>query len=265
MNSFISYTCKGKAGVGLISGGKTYILPYRDMRECIKAGFDTSRKKDINTGGIKLMPPLIPTKIIGLGWNYAKHKKELKCSDDKPIMFLKPSSAVIGPDDSIILPKASKHVEHEIELGIVIGKTGKNISADKANDYIAGYTIILDITARDLQWGARKKGDPWDVCKGFDTFAPIGPGIVPKKFVPDPGNLSLELKVNGKTKQRSNTSDMLMKPEEIVSYVSEYMTLELGDVIASGTPEGVGPIKDGDVIESTIEKIGYMRNYAIAE
>ena len=265
MNSFISYTCKGVPGTGVISGGKTYALPYKDMRECIASGFDTTRKKDINTGGIKLLSPILPSKIVCLGWNYAKHVKERKPAGGGPIIFLKPSTSVIGPDDSIILPKISKQVEHEIELGIVVGKKGKDISLDKADEYIAGYTIILDMTARDLQAEARKKGDPWDVCKGFDTFAPIGPGIVPKKYVPDAGRLALELKVNGKPRQKSNTSEMLMKPPEIVSYVSEYMTLEAGDVIASGTPEGVGLVKDGDVIESTIEKIGYMRNYAINE
>ncbi|MFZ2456892.1 MAG: fumarylacetoacetate hydrolase family protein [Candidatus Altiarchaeia archaeon] len=266
MISFISFLYEGKAHVGCVSGKKTYILPYRGMIECIASGFDSSGKKEITPGArIKLSSPLIPPKIIGLGWNYAEHNKELKSADNKPIIFLKPSTSVIGPNEAIKLPDISSQVEHEIELGIVIGKKGKHIGPEEAQDYIAGYTMILDITARDLQWEARKKGDPWDICKGMDTFAPIGPCIVPKEYIKDPGNLFLELKVNGKTKQKSNTGDMLLKPAQIVSYVSGYMTLMPGDVIASGTPEGVGPIKDGDVIDSEIEEIGRMRNYAVNE
>ena len=264
MISFISFFYEGVERVGCLSGSKTYALPYKDMLECIIAGFDSSGKKEIKSGSqIKLIAPLIPPKIIGLGWNYAEHNKELKSFDNNPIIFLKPSTSVIGPDEAVKLPKISSQVEHEIELGIVIGKKGKHIGIEEAQDYIAGYTIILDITARDLQWEARKNGDPWDICKGMDTFAPIGPCIVPKEYIPDSGNLAMELKVNGKTKQKSNTRDMIMKPSKVVSYVSEYMTLMPGDVIASGTPEGVGPIKDGDVIDSQIEKIGLMRNYAV--
>jgi 2-keto-4-pentenoate hydratase/2-oxohepta-3-ene-1,7-dioic acid hydratase in catechol pathway len=236
------------------------------MLECIASGFEASGKKEIKSDvQMKLVAPLIPPKIIGLGWNYSGHNKELKSVDNKPIIFLKPSTSVIGPDGAIKLPRISSQVEHEIELGIVIGKKGKHIGIEEAQDHIAGYTIILDITARDLQWEARKKGDPWDICKGMDTFAPIGPCIVPKEYITDPGNLSMELKVNGKTKQKSNTRDMIMKPAQVVSYVSEFMTLMPGDVIASGTPEGVGPIKDGDVIDSEIENIGRMRNYAVNE
>lgn len=233
------------------------------MLECIALGFDCSGKKEIKSTEYKLKAPIIPQKIIGLGWNYAEHNKELKSIDDKPIIFLKPSTSVIGPDEAIKLPKISSQVEHEIELGIVIGKKGKHVGIEDALDHIAGFTIILDITARDLQWEARKKGDPWDICKGMDSFAPIGPCIVPKEYIKDPGNLAMELKVNGKTKQKSNTQDMIMKPAQVVSYVSEFMTLMPGDVIASGTPEGVGPIKDGDVIESEIEIIGRMRNYVM--
>ena len=262
MISFISFFYEGVEGVGCIYEGKAYSLPYKDMLECIITGFDASRKKEIGKE-YKLKAPIIPQKIVGLGWNYSEHSKELKSLDNKPIVFLKPSTSVIGPNESIKIPKISSQVEHEIELGIVIGQKGKHIGIEEVQDHIAGYTIILDITARDLQWEARKKGDPWDISKGMDTFAPIGPCIVPKEYIPDPGNLSMELKVNGKTKQKSNTRDMIMKPSQVVSYVSEYMTLMPGDVIASGTPEGVGPIKDGDVIDSQIEKIGLMRNYAV--
>jgi len=264
MISFISFFYEGVERVGCISGSKAYALPYKDMLECIIANFDPSGKKEI-CDEYKLKAPIIPQKIVGLGWNYSEHSKELKSVDNKPIIFLKPSTSVIGPNDSIKLPKISSQVEHEIELGIVIGKKGKHIGIEEAQDHIAGYTIILDITARDLQWEARKKGDPWDICKGMDTFAPIGPCIVPKEYILNPGNLAMEVKVNGKTKQKSNTRDMIMKPSQVLSYVSEYMTLMPGDIIASGTPEGVGPIKDGDVIDSQIESIGRMRNYSVNE
>ena len=266
MISFISFLYGGKERVGCMSDGRACLLPHRDMLQCISSGFDCSGKKELKADvRIKLRAPIIPPKIIGLGWNYAEHNKELKSVDNKPIVFLKPPTSVIGPDEAVRIPDISKRVEHEIELGIVIGKRGKNIGIDEAQEHIAGYTIILDITARDLQWEARKKGDPWDICKGMDTFAPVGPCIVPKECIKDPGNLALELKVNGKTRQRSNTKDMIMKPAQALSYVSQYMTLMPGDVIASGTPEGVGPIKDGDAIDSEIENIGRMRNYAVTE
>jgi acylpyruvate hydrolase len=266
MISFISFLYRGEAHVGCVSGNRTYVLPYDDMRECIVAGFDTSGKKELGSPArIKLLAPLLPSKIIGLGWNYAEHNKELKSSDNKPVVFLKPSTSVIGPDEAIKLPKISSQVEHEIELGIVIRRKGKYVGVEEAQDHIAGYTIILDITARDLQWEARKKGDPWDICKGMDSFAPIGPCIVPKEHIADPGNLRMELKINGRTRQKSSTCEMIKKPAQVVSYVSEFMTLLPGDVIASGTPEGVGPIKDGDVLDSEIEMIGHMRNYAVDE
>ena len=264
MISFISFFYEGAERVGCISGSKAYLLPYKDMFECIIANFDPSGKKEV-CDEYKLKTPIIPRKIVGLGWNYSEHNKELKSADNKPIVFLKPSTSVIGPNEAIKLPKISSQVEHEIELGIVIAKKGKHIAIEEAQDYIAGYTIILDITARDLQWEARKKGDPWDICKGMDSFAPIGPCIVPKDYIPEAGNLSMELKVNGKTRQKSNTKEMIMKPAQVVSYVSEFMTLMPGDIIASGTPEGVGRIKDGDVIDSKIEMIGSIRNYAVSE
>ena len=166
--------------------------------------------------------------------------------------------------DKIILPQISKQVEHEIELGVVIGRDGKNIPKKKALDHVAGYTIILDITARDLQWDARRKGDPWDLCKGFDTFAPMGPGI-PKRYVKDPGSLDLELKVNGVTRQRSNTSDMINAVDDVISYLSSFFTLKAGDVIATGTPEGVGPLVHGDRVDAKIAVIGSISNPVAAE
>ncbi len=202
---------------------------------------------------------LKPSKILCLGKNYAKHAEEMKSEVPKePIIFLKPPSSLLGPDETIILPNKSKKVHHEVELAVIIGRRGKNISREEAMKHVLGYTIFLDITARDLQEEARRKGMPWSICKGFDTFAPIGPRIVPANKV-DPHNLEIGLKVNNELRQKSNTSEMLFKIPEIIEYISSIMTLEVGDIIATGTPEGVGELKDGNVVEAWIQDIGVLR------
>ncbi len=202
---------------------------------------------------------LKPSKIICLGKNYAKHAKEMNSEVPKePLIFLKPPSSLIGPNETIILPKKSKMVHHEVELAVIIGKRGKSIPRQEAMDHVLGYTILLDITARDLQEEAKKKGLPWSVSKGFDTFAPVGPRIVPNEDI-NLHNLEIGLKVNDEIRQKSNTSFMLFKIPEIIEYISSIMTLEEGDIIATGTPEGVGEIRDGDEIEAWIEGIGVLR------
>ena len=206
-----------------------------------------------------------PSKIICLGRNYAEHAKELGHEvPEEPVIFLKPPSALIGPDQTIILPKKSERVDHEVELAVIIGRRGKNIPREKAMDYVLGYTILLDITARDLQWEAKKKGLPWTVAKGFDTFAPIGPRVVDKREL-DISNLEIGLKVNGQLRQLSRTAEMIFKVPEIIEYVSGIMTLEKGDIIATGTPAGVGPLRHGDIIEAWIEGIGVLKEEVLAE
>jgi 2-keto-4-pentenoate hydratase/2-oxohepta-3-ene-1,7-dioic acid hydratase in catechol pathway len=206
-----------------------------------------------------------PSKIICLGRNYAEHARELGHEIPKePVIFLKPPSALIGPGQTIILPRKSNHVDHEVELAVIIGKRGKNIPREKAMDYVLGYTILMDITARDLQAEAKKKGLPWTVAKGFDTFAPIGPRVVDKREI-NVDDLEIGLKVNGEVRQLSRTSKMIFKIDEIIEYVSGIMTLEKGDIIATGTPEGVGALRHGDVLEAWIEKIGTLREDVIAE
>lgn len=200
-----------------------------------------------------------PTKIICLGRNYAGHARELGHEVPKdPVIFLKPPSALIGPNETIILPKKSKEVHHEVELAVIIGRRGKSIPKEKAMDHILGYTVFMDITARDLQREAKLKGLPWTLAKGFDTFAPVGPRIVPGEEL-DPGDLEIGLKVNGEVRQLSRTSEMVFTIDEIISYVSSIMTLEEGDIIATGTPEGVGALKDGDIVEAWIERIGTLK------
>ena len=202
---------------------------------------------------------LQPSKIVGVGKNYVAHAKEMHSEvPDEPVLFLKPPSSIIGPNSEIILPSKSARVEHEVELGVIIGKRAKNIGIKEAYDYIFGYTVFLDITARDLQSEAKKKGLPWSVSKGFDTFAPIGPRIALSDEL-DPENLDIWLKVNGDLRQKGNTRDMIFKIPQLIAYISRIMTLEPGDIIATGTPRGVDPIEHGDVVEANVEGIGILR------
>ena len=199
-------------------------------------------------------------KLVCLARTYKKHAEEMKSDVPKePVLFLKPASAVIFNGDSIVAPKISNCLHHEVELGVIIGKKGKNVAREKALDHVLGYCLALDITARDIQTEAKKKGWPWDLAKGFDTFAPIS-DVVLKENIPDPNNLNLSLKVNGVIKQSSNTKNMIFSVEEIIEFVSDVMTLERGDLIMTGTPEGVGEIVVGDIIEA---KLGNICNLKI--
>ena len=201
---------------------------------------------------------LKPSKIIAIGLNYYDHARELKMPvPDHPIMFMKPASAGIKNGGSIIYPRQSKNVHYEGELAIVIGKKARNISRSAAVKYIRGYTCANDITARDIQ----NIDGQWTRAKSFDTFCPLGPRVV--KDI-DPMNLNIRTKVNGRIKQNSNTKNMIFNVHELVSFVSSVMTLLPGDVIITGTPPGVGPLKIGDIVEVEIEKIGILKNMVIS-
>lgn len=194
-------------------------------------------------------------KLVCLARTYQKHAKEMNANTTpNPLLFLKPASSVIFDGGSIIIPKISKCLHHEVELGIVVGKKCKNVSQKNALDYVLGYCLALDITARDMQSDAKKNGWPWGIAKGFDTFAPISK-VVLKEDVADPNNLDLWLKVNGKIRQKSNTSNMIYSIERIIEFISQIMTLEPGDLIMTGTPEGVGEIKSGDMLEAELGNI----------
>lgn len=183
---------------------------------------------------------LNPSKIICLGNNFAKHAEELNGEILKePIIFLKLPSCLIGPDEEIIIPEKSKEIHHEVELAVIISKKGKDINVNDVKKYIFGYTIFLDITARDLQWEARNKGLPWTISKSFDTFGPIGPKIVNVEDI-DITNLEIGLKVNGRIRQLSRLSNMIFGVNKAISFISNIMTLEPYDIVAMGTPEGVG-------------------------
>lgn len=205
---------------------------------------------------LKILAPVWPTKIIGVGLNYKEHAKELGLSLPKePLFFFKPPSAVIGPEEIIYLPPESKEVHYEGELAVVIGKKlYRPKSYEEVEKAIFGYTCFNDVTARDLQ----KKDFQWSRCKSFDTFAPLGPFIETNL---NPLNLKIETYVNGELKQISSTSELLFNPYELVKFIAHIMTLYPGDIIATGTPPGVGALKDGDVVEIKIEGIGILRNY----
>jgi 2-keto-4-pentenoate hydratase/2-oxohepta-3-ene-1,7-dioic acid hydratase in catechol pathway len=172
----------------------------------------------------------------------------------EPIIFIKPATALIGPGEDIIYPEMSERVDYEAELAIVVGKKCKDVSKEDALNYVGGFTCLNDVTARDLQ----KKDGQWTRAKGFDTFCPVGPKVVEDI---DPNNVKIQSFLNGELKQDSNTSNFIFKVEEVVSFISKIMTLNSGDIIATGTPSGIGPMKKGDKIEVKIEGIGTLRNY----
>ena len=200
---------------------------------------------------------LKPSKIICVGLNYRDHAAELKMPLPKtPVIFLKPPTSVIGDGDDIIYPPGVRELHYEAELAVLIGKKGKDIKKEDASKYIKGYTCANDVTARDQQ---RADGQ-WTRAKSYDTFCPLGPRIV--KDI-DPDNLSIKLYLNGGVKQDSNTSNLIFKADEIVSFISGIMTLLPGDVILTGTPVGVGEMKRGDVVKVEIEGIGRLKNKVV--
>ena len=200
-----------------------------------------------------------PTKIICLGRNYRKHAEELgNVVPEKPIIFLKPPSSLIVEGEKILLPSQSQDVQHEVELGVVIGKAGRYIPRAEAVGHILGFCIFLDITARDIQKEETKRGAPWALAKGFDTFAPVSQ-VVRREELAHPEDLAIRLWVNEEIRQDSNTRYMIFGIGEIIEYISSYMTLEAGDIIATGTPEGVGPIRKMDVVTAEIKGIGKIR------
>jgi len=203
----------------------------------------------------RILAPSLPTKIVALGLNYHDHAAELGLEIPRePLLFLKPPSSVIGPYDEIIYPAQSSQVDYEAELAVVVGKRCSKVRPVQAQDYILGYTCFNDVTARDLQY----KDWQWTRAKSFDTFAPFGPWI--ETAIEDPHKLAISLSVNGVIKQSSNTSNLIFNIYDLISYISNIMTLEKGDVIATGTPAGIGPLQRGDTVRVTIGGIGVLEN-----
>jgi 2-keto-4-pentenoate hydratase/2-oxohepta-3-ene-1,7-dioic acid hydratase in catechol pathway len=209
--------------------------------------------------GVKFLSPVVPSKIVCVGRNYVEHARELGNEVPKvPLIFMKPPSSIISNGDPIVLPPQSSQVEHEGELVIVIGKRGRNITAEEARKHILGYTIGNDVTARDLQ----RTDDQWTRAKGFDTFCPFGPWI-DTDF--DPSDAVVTCRVNGQMRQMASTRDMVFSVGTLVAFVSSVMTLEPGDLIFTGTPSGVGELRSGDRVDVEIDGLGKLSNPVMAE
>ncbi|MDD2901514.1 MAG: fumarylacetoacetate hydrolase family protein [Syntrophales bacterium] len=247
---------KGRTACGILEGEKISVLwglPY-------DGGLANTTGEVLSLPEVTLLAPCEPTKIIALGLNYRDHAAEFgNPVPDEPLIFMKPSTSVIGPDAAIIYPAMSRRVDYEAELAVILGKTARHVPEDKALDYVLGYTCFNDVTARDLQ----KKDGQFTRAKGFDTFAALGPWIETAIAAPD--NLTVEAYLNGERKQHSNTSDMVFGVATLISFISRIMTLLPGDVIATGTPSGIGPMRVGDMVEIRVENIGALRNKVVAE
>jgi len=202
---------------------------------------------------------VVVTKLLCIGRNYAKHAAEMKSDvPNEPLVFLKPPSALVRDGGTVVLPAASQDVHHEVELVAVIGTGGKNIPEAEALSHVAGYAVGLDMTARDLQREAKEGGRPWSVAKGFDTFAPLG-SVAPASSIADPQDLSIRLTVNGDERQAATTRDMIFPVAELIAYCSRIFTLMPGDLLYTGTPEGVGPVQAGDQLEATVAGVPPLR------
>ena len=211
--------------------------------------------------GARLLPPCSPTKIVCVGRNYAEHAKEMGAAvPAEPTIFLKPPSSLIASGDAIVYPKLSERLDYEGELGVVIGRQGRNIKAEDAANYILGYTCVNDVTARDLQ----RKDNQWTRGKGYDTFCPVGPCIVPREEI-DPATLRVQTFVDGEKKQDAPIAEMIFSVNDIIAYVSAFMTLEPGDLIVTGTPSGVGPLQPGSKVRVDIEGIGALEHTVVPE
>ncbi|WP_288468320.1 fumarylacetoacetate hydrolase family protein [uncultured Curtobacterium sp.] len=238
------------------------ILDERDLvvlaGDPMYQGFETTGER-VPLAAAKLLAPVIPrSKVIGVGLNYAEHASEMdERSGDDPVVFLKPNTAVVGPDDPIRLPADVGRVDHEGELAIVIGSLAKNVRREDFASVVLGYTIANDVTARDLQ----ARDGQWTRSKGFDTFCPLGPVIETEI---DPSDIRLETRVDGELRQAASTAEMVHDIPTLVEFVSSIWTLLPGDVILTGTPAGVGQIRDGEVVEVLIEGIGSLKNPVIA-
>ena len=218
--------------------------------------FGGIKKTDVRlkAADVKLLAPVTPSKVVAVGLNYQEHIEETGADKpDVPVLFIKPSTSVIGPGEPIIYPKGGVRVDYEAELAVVIGKECRHVSPEDANDYIFGYTCLNDVTERMMQM----TDGQWTRGKSFDTFCPIGPHIVTDI---DPKGLSIEAYVNGEQMQSATTDMLIFGIEELIGFISGIMTLLPGDVIATGTPSGIGPVEPGDEIEIRVEKVGSLVN-----
>lgn len=256
----VRFVDRGKTKYGIIENGIVRSLRSSPFTRFQGTGSPIIFDGDTyQLGDVKLLAPCLPSKIIGLGLNYRVHAEETNMPiPAMPLIFMKPSTAVIGPGDEIILPRGSRRVDYEGELGVVIGRKAKDLPQDKARDYVLGYTCVNDVSERYAQ----SEDGQWTRAKGFDTFAPIGPWI---ETGVTPDNLKIETYLNGELRQSAYTNDLIFGVDRLVSFISSVMTLLPGDVITTGTPSGIGPMNPGDTVEVRIDKIGTLRNLVAAQ
>ena len=215
---------------------------------------------------VRFLPPIPnPGKIVALGRNYAAHARESgHAPPPEPVFFCKSPLSVIGHEESVVIPPDCGRVDHEVELAVLIGRRGYRVAREKAPALIAGYTILNDVTARDMQKRDMDESNPWFRSKSFDTFCPVGPWVVTPDEMPDPLHLDLELRVNNEVRQSSNTRYMIFDIPFVVEFITQWISLVPGDILSTGTPEGIGPIHPGDVMEAAIQSIGALRNPVVA-
>jgi len=256
----VRFAIQNKTKYGILQGNTIRSLrgsPFARFRSPSKPWVFDGR--DYQLAEVKLLAPCLPSKIVGLGLTYPDHARETGLPIPKwPLIFLKPSTAVIGPDDAIILPRSSQRVDYEGELAVVIGRKAKDVPKDKAEDYVLGYTCLNDVSERQAQ---REDGQ-WTRAKSFDTFAPIGPWIETEVA---PHDLKIETYLNGELRQSGYTRNLIFGVRDLISFISAVMTLLPGDIIATGTPSGIGPMNPGDVVEVRIDKIGTLRNFVVGQ
>lgn len=216
----------------------------------------------LNVEDVVFEPPIATcSKICCLALNYRDHAEESKLDvPPEPVLFLKPPSALVGHRRAVVAPTRTKHLEHEVELAVVIGSVTRDLPAERWREAVAGYSVINDMTARDLQLVNVQRNVPWDQSKGFDTFAPLGPYLVTADEVPDPGSLGMTLHVGEALRQSANTAQMVFGIPRLIADLSDGMTLYPGDVIATGTTAGLAPLSDGDVMRATIDGLGTLEN-----
>lgn len=249
----VRFLAKGSPAYGILNNDEIVELDGEGYASL------SSRRAVHRASEVRLLVPSVPTKIIAVGLNYRDHARELGMAvPENPILFLKPPTSLIGPGEAIVYPTMSSQVDYEAELGIVIKDRVSRIAPGQARDHILGYTCANDVTARDLQ----KKDVQWTRAKSFDTFCPLGPWIVTDL---DPGDILVESYLNGERKQSSRTSQFIFGIDHLVSFISQVMTLHPGDLIITGTPAGIGPMKPGDEVEVRIEGIGSLKNRVSAE
>jgi len=273
----VRFRHNGKVGLGVEEETTVARLDFEpDMQKLIaKYPTDPSRiaalagraRDRIPAAQVRMLAPIPrPGKIVCLGRNYEAHAKESGAPvPDEPIIFPKASSAVIGPGDPIIHHKICKRVDHEVELAVVIGEPAWRTPKEDAFKKVFGYTVVNDVSAREMQKKDIASGKPWFRSKSLDTFCPMGPRIVTPDGIKDPHNLALECRVNKQVRQRGNTRDMIFGVDKLIEFISMHMTLEPGDIVSTGTPEGLAPIVPGDVVDCEVEGVGILSNPVIAD